>query len=37
MIKLALIGVSGLAGAVCYFHGPQVWDHVAAHLAAMGF
>jgi hypothetical protein len=34
---LALIGVSGVAGAVCYFHGPQICEHIAAHLAALGY
>ena len=37
MIKLAVIGIGGLVGAVCYFHGPQICEHIAAHLAAMGY
>ena len=34
MVKMVLIGISGLGGAVCYFHGPEVWAHVCAHAAA---
>jgi hypothetical protein len=33
MIKLALVGIGAVVGAVCYFHGPQIWDHIAAHAA----
>jgi hypothetical protein len=35
MIKLALIGVGGLAGAVWYFHGEQLWTHLAIHAGWM--
>jgi hypothetical protein len=33
MIKLALVAVGGVVGAVCYFHGAHIWEHIAAHAA----
>jgi hypothetical protein len=33
MIKMAVLAVGGLAGAVCYFHGHELWHFVEAHLA----
>ena len=34
MFKMALVAVGGLGAAVCYFHAPDVWAHVVAHMQA---